>query len=89
MNQITRNRSFREAIVDIITINGPTRTGDFYPKIQARFPELCNDEIRDFSGGIDRGPAWKHAIRAAQEALKAKKLLRRSDDGCWHVTEAT
>lgn len=86
MRKPSRSSAFCECIVEILSAEGPKHTSELYPRIEAAHPDLCDDDVRDFSGGIDRGPAWKHEVRAAQERLKGRAIIYRNDDGRWQIT---
>jgi len=49
---------------------GPMRTSELHPLIQAIHPDLCDDTIDRTIDGVNFGKKWKHHVRSAQQHLK-------------------
>jgi hypothetical protein len=63
--------------------DGPKCTRDLHPEIQRIHPDLCDDAEDRVIDGRHFGKKWKHAVRTAQQHLKARGLIEYRA-GVWH-----
>jgi hypothetical protein len=60
--------------------NGPLTTQQMHPVIEGIHPDLCDDSIDRVINGVHFGKRWKHLVRSAQQRLKARGLVKYSDN---------
>src|SRR5262249_21204473 len=74
---------FGKTILYLLKRHGPLKTVEQHPLIQAIHPDLCDDSVDRVIDGQHFGKKWKHAVRTAQQQLKAAGLIERGEDGKW------
>ncbi len=72
---VSENQIFAKTILHLLREQGPLRTEELHPLIQALHPELCDDSVERIINGIRFGKRWKHMVRNAQQYLKRKGLI--------------
>jgi hypothetical protein len=70
---------FKGAIIDALH-SGPLRTKELYASVRGRLP-LSREQKQD-SGYAE--PKWQHRLRATQQVLKEKGIIRRAK-GKWSL----
>ena len=70
---------FSRTIVYVLG-NGPLTTDQIHPLVEAIHPDLCDNTVDRVINGVHFGKRWKHWVRSAQQRLKAKGLVKYSDD---------
>jgi hypothetical protein len=65
----TPNSVFADTI-KFLLLQGPLRTEQLHPLIQAIHPDLCDDSVDRTIDGVNFGKKWKHQVRTAQQHLK-------------------
>lgn len=73
---------FERTVLYVLRREGPMPTSDLHEHVRAIHPDLCDDEDRIISGE-NFGRKWKHAVRTAQQHLKQRGAIQRSEDGRW------
>ena len=73
---------FERTVLYVLRHEGPMPTADLHEHICQIHPDLCDDEDRVI-GGENFGRKWKHAVRTAQQHLKRRGEIQRSEDGRW------
>lgn len=76
---------FAEAVLHALG-NGPLRTEQLHPRVQALLPDLCDDSAELIINGHRFGKRWKHSVRNAQQYLKRSGKIIFSG-GKWLVAE--
>ncbi len=76
---------FAKTIVYLLKRQGPLKTVDQHPLIQAIHPDLCDDSIDRVIDGQHFGKKWKHAVRTAQQQLKAAGRIELGEDERWRL----
>lgn len=74
---------FERTVLYVLRREGPMTTTDLHEHVRQIHPDLCDDENRIIDGE-NFGRKWKHAVRTAQQHLKRRDAIRRSEDGRWH-----
>jgi hypothetical protein len=72
-------RSANSIFADVIRYvlkEGPLTTEELHPKIQRLIPDLCDDREELVIHGQRFGKRWKHAVRNAQQYLKARGIIQ-------------
>jgi hypothetical protein len=77
---------FAKTVLYLLKRHGPLKTIEQHPLIQAIHPDLCDDSIDRVIDGQHFGKKWKHAVRTAQQQLKAAGLIELGQDGRWVLT---
>lgn len=62
---------FAHTIEYLLRMHGPLATTELHPLIQSIHPDLCDDSVDRVIDGRRYGKKWKHAVRSAQQQLKA------------------
>jgi len=75
---------FARTIEYLLRERGPLATEALHPIIKAIHPDLCDDSVDRVIDGKRFGKKWKHAVRTAQQQLKARGTVR-YDDGLWRL----
>jgi hypothetical protein len=81
-----RHTVFAKTVLYLLKRHGPLQTTEQHPLIQAIHPDLCDDSIDRVIDGQHFGKKWKHAVRTAQQQLKAAGLIKLGQDGRWVLT---
>ncbi len=81
-----RHTVFAKTVLYLLKRHGPLKTIEQHPLIQAIHPDLCDDSIDRVIDGQHFGKKWKHAVRTAQQQLKAAGLIELGQDGRWVLT---
>ncbi|MHB1558033.1 MAG: hypothetical protein ACYC61_11265 [Isosphaeraceae bacterium] len=79
---------FAKTILYLLKRHGPLRTVQQHTLIQAIHPDLCDDPVDRVIDGQHFGKKWKHAVRTAQQQLKAAGLIVLGQDGSWALASA-
>jgi hypothetical protein len=66
--------------------NGPLTTQQIHPIVEGIHPDLCDNTIDRVINGVHFGKRWKHAVRSAQQRLKARGLIKFAE-GKWSLTQ--
>jgi hypothetical protein len=66
---------FSAAILYFLKRNGPLETGQTHDFIEDAYPDLCDNTVDRVIDGEHHGKKWKHAVRTAQQHLKARALV--------------
>jgi hypothetical protein len=77
---------FAKTILYLLKRHGPLMTVEQHPLVQAIHPDLCDNSVDRVIDGQHFGKKWKHAVRTAQQQLKAAGLIQLGDDGRWLLT---
>jgi hypothetical protein len=77
---------FAKTILYLLKRHGPLKTVEQHPLIQAIHPDLCDDSIDRVIDGQHFGKKWKHAVRTAQQQLKAAGRIELGQDRRWVLT---
>jgi hypothetical protein len=76
---------FAKTVVYLLKTHGPLTTEELHPLIADLHPDLCDNSIDRIIDGKRFGKKWKHAIRTAQQQLKARRIIDLSERR-WFVT---
>jgi hypothetical protein len=76
---------FAKTIVYLLKRHGPLKTVDQHPLIRAIHHDLCDDSVDRVIDGQHFGKKWKHAVRTAQQQLKAAGRIELGEDKRWHL----
>jgi hypothetical protein len=60
--------------------NGPLTTEQIHPLVEAIHPDLCDNAVDRVINTVHFGKRWKHWVRSAQQRLKAKGLVKYSQN---------
>jgi HKD family nuclease len=63
---------FAATIMYLLAKFGPLPTTELHPRIEAMHPDLCDNSVDRVIDGRRFGKKWKHAVRTAQQQLKAQ-----------------
>lgn len=74
---------FERTVLYVLRREGPMTTTDLHDHVRQIHPDLCDDEDRIIDGE-NFGRKWKHAVRTAQQHLKHRYAIHRTEDGRWH-----
>ena len=77
------NQLFARAILYALR-EGPLTTDDIHPRVQALYPDLCDDSEDRIIDGRHFGKKWKHLVRDAQQYLKRRGEIA-LEDGKWRA----
>jgi phosphatidylserine/phosphatidylglycerophosphate/cardiolipin synthase-like enzyme len=77
---------FAKTVLYLLKRHGPLETVEQHRLVQAIHPDLCDDSIDRVIDGQHFGKKWKHAVRTAQQQLKAAGLIELGQDGRWVLT---
>jgi len=83
----TPSEIFANTILYLLRRGGPMPTATLHPQIQRIHPDLCDDTVDRVIDGRHFGKKWKHAVRSAQQLLKARNQITFSNE-MWSLTEA-
>ena len=79
----TTNSIFARTILHVLR-KGPLSTSEIHPIVSAIHPDLCDDTIDRVINGVHFGKRWKHMVRNAQQALKARRVIEYRE-GKWSL----
>ncbi|HMO86705.1 MAG TPA: phospholipase D-like domain-containing protein [Lacipirellulaceae bacterium] len=79
------NELFERAIVYLLK-SGSKRTADLHEGIRQIHPDLCDDAVDRVIDGRHYGKKWKHAVRSAQQHLRAASAIRLRG-GVWELSK--
>lgn len=71
---------FARTIRYILGKHGPLQTPQLHGYVQSMHPDLCDDSIDREIDGKRFGKKWKHAVRTAQQQLKAQGAIQLDGD---------
>ena len=74
---------FERTVLYVLRREGPMTTTELHEHVRQIHPDLCDDEDRIIAGK-NFGRKWKQAVRTAQQHLKRRDAIRRSEDGNWY-----
>jgi hypothetical protein len=79
------HKVFEDAILYVLRRKGPLETQNIHVFIKDNFPDLCDDSVDRVIAGVRYGKKWKHAVRSAQQHLKARGVVE-YNGGRWRLT---
>lgn len=77
---------FAKTILHLLKHNGPLATIHIHPLVQQLHPDLCDDTMDRVIDGKHFGKKWKHAVRTAQQQLKAAGRIEYRN-GLWKLAD--